>query len=643
MGKTSVALEPERYEPDTHSQGTIFAEYQEDGAKENPEQHSAHPEGHVTQDDFVREPRKASSTFRVQRNARYGGKSKFRHEDPHAQPRQVSQASISEQDAKESGDASRRRSKLEFSDEELPEKKLRQAQRKAERTAQKLEKAEESLPSRRKLRMETEYDTDTGRAKKRLKFEKEVKPQAAHVKGALPLRPVKAGANAAIGLAHQKVYQAEEENVGTKAAHRVEMTAEAGLRTGYHLHKTAPYRKVERLRKRSAAANANAAYQQVRASDPKLQSNFVSRMAQKHRLKRQYAKTVREARRAGTALQNTAVLTRRVRLAVVHAVKNHPVLLGFLALLLALMLVVFSTFSAFSNLGSSIISGIASSSYLAEDQDIDQAELIYTEWETDLREQINNIERDYPDYDVYRYDIGSIGHDPYQLMAFLTAKFRDFQYADIRGALRELFDTQYTLTLTEKRETNSQTGEEKKILDVKLTSKSFSRLVLSQLDEAEREICEILMDTQGNRQYVQNVFGINWLPYVSSHYGYRIHPITGKKTFHSGVDIGMGQGTDILAGQDGVVSLAGEAGGYGLCVVVDGSIGGRVNLSTKYAHCSRLLVSVGQEVKAGDVIAKVGSTGNSTGPHLHLEVLLNGQTVNPLYFADTGANIGSSE
>jgi len=98
----------------------------------------------------------------------------------------------------------------------------------------------------------------------------------------------------------------------------------------------------------------------------------------------------------------------------------------------------------------------------------------------------------------------------------------------------------------------------------------------------------------------------------------------------------MPQGTDILAGHDGTVSLAGEAGGYGLCVVLDGETNGGSALTTKYGHCSQLLVSAGQTVKAGDVIAKVGSTGNSTGPHLHLEVLLDGEYLNPLYFADTG-------
>lgn len=95
--------------------------------------------------------------------------------------------------------------------------------------------------------METVSDPETGKAKKHLKFEKEVKSQKAHVKGPVPLRPVKAGANTAIGYAHKKIYEAEDENVGIKAAHRSELVGEAGLRTAYHRHKTAPYRKAAKL------------------------------------------------------------------------------------------------------------------------------------------------------------------------------------------------------------------------------------------------------------------------------------------------------------------------------------------------------------------------------------------------------------
>ena len=90
--------------------------------------------------------------------------------------------------------------------------------------------------------------------------------------------------------------------------------------------------------------------------------------------------------------------------------------------------------------------------------------------------------------------------------------------------------------------------------------------------------------------------------------------------------------TQILAVQDGRVVSAGDADSYGLCVVIEDDKG----YQSRYAHCSSLNVSAGQEVKRGDVIAAVGSTGDSTGPHLHLEVMLDGEYLNPYFFVDNG-------
>ena len=579
------------------------------------------------------------------------------HQHGNRYQQRFQEAAKAEEQAPSAPEEIKKPSKLTFDADELPlqdqpDRKLTKARSKVDRAAEKLEKAEKRLPSYRKLRMETSSDPETGKKKTRLKFEQEAKPQSAHVKGPAVLRPVKGAAGMAGIELHKKIYEAEHENIGIKAAHRTELVGEAGARTAYRLHKTAPYRKVARLQKRAARTEAKAAYTKLLHDHPDLKKKTLAKLWYKKKLQRQYAKALREAQKKGKRAKKTAVTTEKIAARVVESVKRHPIVWAIVGLILLLILIVASVFSSFSSLGSGGAGIITATSYLAEDQTISNADLLYTEWETGLQMQVNRVETDRPGYDEYRYQIDAIEHDPYVLMGYLTSVYRDFSASQAETALRQLFNSQYSLTFTEETairtrtetEIDPETGEETEveveyewhILNVQLSAVPMENLVVSRMSSEQKEICELLLMTKGNRQYVKNVFGTNWLPYVTSYYGYRMHPISGQKNYHTGVDIGMPQGTDILAGHDGTVSLAGEAGGYGLCVVLDGETNGGSALTTKYGHCSQLLVSAGQTVKAGDVIAKVGSTGKSTGPHLHLEVLLDGEYLNPLYFADTG-------
>lgn|GEM_PF-6884287 len=113
---------------------------------------------------------------------------------------------------------------------------------------------------------------------------------------------------------------------------------------------------------------------------------------------------------------------------------------------------------------------------------------------------------------------------------------------------------------------------------------------------------------------------------LTSRFGARRHPIFGGFRAHSGVDLAAPIGSPIYAPSDGYVSAAQWNGGYGLFVALEHGGG----MQTRYGHMSRISVASGQYVKAGTVLGYVGSTGNSTGPHLHYEVRLNGQAINPV-------------
>ena len=113
---------------------------------------------------------------------------------------------------------------------------------------------------------------------------------------------------------------------------------------------------------------------------------------------------------------------------------------------------------------------------------------------------------------------------------------------------------------------------------------------------------------------------------ITSPYGNRVSPTLGATTFHAGVDIGAPYGSSVLAALPGKIIEAGWYGGYGLCVVIAHDEG----ISTLYGHLDSVHVSVGQQVKRGQVIGLCGSTGISTGPHIHYEVRVNGNPINPL-------------
>lgn len=118
---------------------------------------------------------------------------------------------------------------------------------------------------------------------------------------------------------------------------------------------------------------------------------------------------------------------------------------------------------------------------------------------------------------------------------------------------------------------------------------------------------------------------------ITSSYGRREHPKSGEEDFHTGIDINSNPGTPVTATGEGIVSFSGWNGGSGNIVVIEHGFG----YSTFYAHNKMNVVKVGQCIKRGDIISYVGSTGNTTGPHLHYEVWKNGRPVNPKPYLDS--------
>ena len=212
--------------------------------------------------------------------------------------------------------------------------------------------------------------------------------------------------------------------------------------------------------------------------------------------------------------------------------------------------------------------------------------------------------------------------------------------ASLETSLAEQQSAKETL-VAKKSELNTQRAEAEKVLAELKANEAQYKQVLSEKDAAmERQQAEIvrlsreLAEKNGNTTVTYG--GYIWpcsSKYVTSPLGARYTGIAGASTNHAGIDIGAPTGTPIRAALGGTVTVSKyNAGGYGYYVCIDHGNG----LVTLYGHCSQLLARVGQTVQAGDIIALSGSTGRSTGPHLHFEVRVNGERTNPRAYLPKG-------
>jgi len=557
--------------------------------------------------------------------------------------------------------------KLQFAKDEKAVTKLEEQ---AEKLGEKLEKAKGKLPTKKVKKETLEFDENKGKTVSKLTHEKEKIPigEAKWNKPKEKSMPVKAAdviTSLTVTKIHAKVHQVEHENVGVKVAHKAELLAESGYRgakqtahSAYRFHKNRPYRRVAKLEQKSIKNKIKLDYKKALRDNPKLKSNPLSRFMQKRAIKRNYAKELRAAKNAAQTTGKAVGFTAKAAKFVTAIIRRNPVFLVKAGLFLLIVFLILSMFTMCVGMFSGTSSFVGAVSYSAEDEDIDDASIMYTELETELRMYINDIEENYPDYDEYRFNIDSIGHDPFALMAFLTAVYEDFTFAEVAATIQAIFDAQYTLELEsvmeirEREEERTGTGSwtdedgnshsysytytviveyEWHILYVTLTSRSFTEVLMERMDADQTQHFHVLMYSKGARQFVGNPFDFDWRPFVTSLYGYRIHPINGGKQFHWGLDIGQPEGTPLLAGFDGVVVYVGyHPTGYGNIVVIECEDGNQA----RYAHCHEIFVTVGQEVERGEVIATVGNTGASTGAHLHIEVSRNGRRLNPIFFLE---------
>ena len=541
-------------------------------------------------------------------------------------------------------------------------KKLQKKQRQAGKAGKKVQKARAKLPKTREYTLQRVFDEKTGKGKYvvvPLDKEKPFKQEG------IPKTTMRRMQNESRNFVHGKIAETEKENSAVEGAHKSEQKGEelfSFVKRQIKGKEQKQRAKVAKLEKKQFKKEVNFQYQKFLEENPQMQKKALQKRLQKQRIKREYIKARKKAASAKTAEQafektkNGAVTVARKLQEFARKNAGLLVTVGIMALLFMMIMVSVSSCGAmFADTQSTILAA----SYLSKPKEIDAADLQFTRLELDLQKEIDRVETDNPGYDEYSYNLGAIGHNPFTLISYLSAVHTEFTASEVESEIQALFDEMYTLTLTPDTETRTRTvtktgtrtvtdpvtGEETEeeyeyeeeeeyevsILRVTLTVIPLESLVSGKMDTEQAEIFAMYGETNGLLQEFASPLNLYWYYYVSSYYGYRKNEVTGNEEFHRGVDIAVPTGTTVYAAHDGTVTAAAYDSHYGnyVAIEIDG-------YTTKYAHMDSLSVSAGQTVEKGAVIGTTGNTGSSTGSHLHIECLYNGEYYNPLFYFDVG-------
>ena len=314
-------------------------------------------------------------------------------------------------------------------------------------------------------------------------------------------------------------------------------------------------------------------------------------------------------------------------------------------IIMLIILILIAVFLVFTQV--QLQQNVMAAMYQSEPEEIEKA--------ANLSEYIENIDSYESDYDGYVIDYSDpIGHNPYTLINYLSAKYEEFTFDDVKDEIESLYAESYSITtwveeveITPEEDTDPEETEEEEeededeepppppvvmyTLHISLTRKPLEDIVLDRMDEEEIDTYNLYAESRGGFSFIKSPIDGNFFGNISSYYGYRYHPIHEEVRLHRGLDIAVPSGTSLYAGVDGTVTVGDDPGGYGNYV----SITSEEGVTIRYAHMSNIYVSTGDMVKKGDIFGESDNTGASTGPHVHVEVIVDGNYYNPLFYLDT--------
>lgn len=512
----------------------------------------------------------------------------------------------------------------------------RASRRKQIRLREKLPAKSDTEQGQREQKTEQRNTSKTGTAriqqKKAYKSKLHFDEPGKAPKLALVTKLAGAGAMYLKSKLHQRT---DDDNLAVKAAQRTEQRTEtaavAAGRTIRNRTSTAKARRALGLDQRTVRTQTNRIYRWTSQSSAQVKNaSTLGRAMQKRAIKKQYAKG---ARKAAKAAAKTGGKAARATAKAAGVLVRHPVALVVVIAVIVLVIFVASLVATVGAMIAQSSTAMIGTAYLAADRDINEVENYYSQKEAELLQEAHSLEGQNPGYDEYRYNIGEVEHNPYELMAFLTAVHKDFIFEDIAPVLDELFNEQYELwtevtTETRTREvetTDPATGEivktteeyEVKIFNINVTVNMLSGIAAGRMDDEQRNLYDGYVKSRGSRQHFGKPIDCDWTLYITTPYGYSYN---GGVSYSDGATLSVPYGTVLLAAQPGKVT---EAGGRLVVECADG-------LRYIYDGLASVNVSEGQEVKTGDEIGTSGGT-------LYLEYLQDGETLNPYFFVECGS------
>ena len=409
--------------------------------------------------------------------------------------------------------------------EKALKKDLQRSKTKEKHLQEKLQETGEHLPKKKRLRVQREFDPETGKRKTKLKLQEEVKtPKKISSIPTTTFLAEKAMRTGSFLKTEEEENTGEEiAGVGTQSAAYL---ARKAVKTAYQKQQMMPYLRMKQLEKKLQDTPIKALYQQEMLEHPERMSNPLSRFQQKRRIKKAYVKELREAKKQAQNSRKGVKKTRGLLGEITDFFKGfatkHKGILLAIGIFAFLFVMLSSSLSSCSMLLQSGSGMVVSGTYIAEDQEILEAENAYLALEQKLQRELAEVESTHPGFDEYRYQVDQIGHNPHELISFLTLKHEDFKAKDVQETLQSLLSQQYSLSFREETETRYRTetttstdpvtGEtvteteevpyEYRILYVTLKNKGLGIVTAETLTENEKSRYALLLRTRGNKPHL---------------------------------------------------------------------------------------------------------------------------------------------